>query len=459
MTQQNNASFRDPAGFVFTKNKTVFRAINEVYKPEFEHFLASGLYAELVRIGDIVAFEDCTKTDFNLPESVYKIIQPTPIAFISYPYEWSFSMLREAALLTLKVQATALKYGMTLKDASSYNIQFQGGKPIFIDTLSFEFYKEGETWVAYRQFCQHFVAPLAVSAAIKPELVRLLSIYIDGLPLDVAWQMLPLGAKWNLGYYMHLYLHAKAQAKHENTAEKISEKSGNFTKKSFGFLIHNLQKTVENIKLPKAKSEWNNYTAADVHAADYTAAKTEIIAQWLQKTTPKTVWDLGANTGTYSKLAAKTAEQVIAFDGDARCIEQLYLAFGKSHESRILPLFMDLANPSPALGWAHTEREAWANRPRPDMLFALALVHHLAISNHLPFEKIAHFFAELTDFLIIEFVQRTDPKVQKLLLNKRDTAAHYTENAFETAFAQYFTTIEKTTLPPDGRIIFLMQKK
>ena len=171
------------------------------------------------------------------------------------------------------------------------------------------------------------------------------------------------------------------------------------------------------------------------------------------------VWDLGANTGTYSKLAAKTAEQVVAFDGDARCIEQLYLEFSKSEETRILPLFIDLANPSPALGWAHTEREAWANRPHPDMLFALALVHHLAISNHLPFQKIARFFAELTHFLIVEFVPRTDPKVQKLLLNKRDSAAHYTESAFETAFAKYFTTIEKTTLPPDGRIIFLMQKK
>jgi ribosomal protein L11 methylase PrmA len=417
------------------------------------------LSAALIREGLIVGFQDAPKTGLEGDNSVYKIIEPDFIPFISYPYEWSFSMLQSAALLTLKIQQVALAHGMSLKDASSYNIQFLNGKAIFIDTLSFEFYTVGETWVAYRQFCQHFIAPLSLMAAIKPELVRLLSIYIDGLPLDVAWAMLPLGAKWNLGYYMHLNLHAKAQVKHENSNTQISaaQKTA-FTQKAFGFLLHNLEKTVSQITLPNIKSEWSDYTHKTVHAADYTLAKTQIINTWLMQIKPKTVWDLGANTGTYSKLAAKNGAKVVAFDGDARCIEQLFLAFRESGEHNILPLFMDLANPSPALGWAHTERDAWANRPKPELLFALALVHHLAISNQLPFEQIATFFAKLTPFLIVEFVPRTDPKVLKLLLNRRDTAAHYTQIAFEKAFTAHFNIIAQTTLPPDGRILFLMQK-
>jgi hypothetical protein len=220
--QKNKGSFRDPAGFIFTENKRVFRAINVCYKAEFEHFIGSGLSAALVREGLIVGFKDAPKTTLADDASVYKIIEPDFIPFISYPYEWSFSMLQSAALLTLKIQQIALAHGMSLKDASSYNVQFLNGKAIFIDTLSFEFYTLGETWVAYRQFCQHFIAPLSLMAAIKPELVRLLSIYIDGVPLDVAWAMLPFGAKWNLGYYMHLNLHAKAQAKHRSLRKKPS---------------------------------------------------------------------------------------------------------------------------------------------------------------------------------------------------------------------------------------------
>ncbi len=452
-----NGSFRDPAGYVYTENGIVLRAVNHVYQAEFDHLLVSGLYDALIKKRLMVPF-DVVSTRVEAAETVYKTIQPAQINFISYPYEWSFSMLQDAALLTLEIQEIALKYGMSLKDASAYNVQFQNGKPIFIDTLSFEFYKEGLSWIAYRQFCQHFLAPLFLMTG-NPSIIRLLSVYIDGIPLEMVRKMLPLREKMSLGYFMHIRLHAATQLKYQDSDKQLTAVAKSFSLQSFRHLLHNLKQTTAQLKISLSRSEWNNYEHEDTHASEYTAQKTAFITTAVETSSPTTVWDLGANTGLYSKIAATKAAEVIAFDGDPLCIEMLYTRFRKTPQTNILPLFLDLANPSPALGWAHTERGAWADRQAPDLVLALALVHHLTISNQIPFAKIAALFATLTTWLVIEFVPRTDPKVEKLLRNRRDTAEHYSQEAFETAFFTLFDVIQTQVLPPSGRIIFLMKKK
>ncbi|HUX58958.1 MAG TPA: hypothetical protein VMV77_18445, partial [Bacteroidales bacterium] len=203
------SSFRDPDGYMFEFGGEFFRAVNQSYKSSYNHFISSGLYDKLIGLGLIVPFEEVDPSQFDLADP-YKVLKPERVKFISYPYEWAFDMLKDAALLTLKIQKIALEYGMSLKDASAYNIQFKNGKPIFIDSLSFELYPTDKPWVAYRQFCQHFLAPLAVMANVEVGLNRLFIIYIDGVPLNIATRMLPLKCRFNIGMFLHIYLHSRA---------------------------------------------------------------------------------------------------------------------------------------------------------------------------------------------------------------------------------------------------------
>jgi len=211
-----SGSFRDPSGFLFYLNGQIYRQINTEYQQEYELLMHSGLYDELCSQKMLVPHEEVSQ-DLALNDKAYKVIQPHQLPFISYPYEWSFSQLKDAALLTLSIQQMSLKKDMVLKDASAYNIQFFQCRPVFIDTLSFERYDEGTPWCAYRQFCQHFLAPLALMSRTHIGLNQLLRLYIDGIPLDIASSLLPLSSKLNFSLGLHIHLHAKSQKKHANT--------------------------------------------------------------------------------------------------------------------------------------------------------------------------------------------------------------------------------------------------
>ncbi len=188
------ASFRDPSGFLFSRNGALYRQINRVYADDYDHLISSGLYDQLVKSGLLIPHREVSEKPVY-PELAVKVIQPELVPFISYPYEWSFSQLKDAALATLAIQKRSIKAGMSLKDASAYNIQFINGKPTLIDTLSFEIYKEGKPWDAYRQFCQHFLAPLALMARVDVRLGQLLRVFIDGIPLDLASRLLPASTR------------------------------------------------------------------------------------------------------------------------------------------------------------------------------------------------------------------------------------------------------------------------
>lgn len=393
-----------------------------------------------------------------MPEAsatAYKIIQPERVPFISYPYEWSFSQLKDAALATLSIQRRALKAGMSLKDASAYNIQFVRGKATLIDTLSFEIYKEGQPWVAYRQFCQHFLAPLALMALRDVRLNQLLRVYIDGVPLDLASKLLPFSTRLKFGLLTHIHLHAGAQKKYSGA--EVKTRAGPMSRQALTGLIESLDSAVRNLNWNPGGTEWGNYYDITNYSDAAFEHKKELVGQWSKKVKPGLVWDLGANNGVFSRLAGEAGAYVIASDIDPAAVEQNYRQIKAEKEENLLPLLLDLTNPSPFLGWANQERDSFGARGPADMVLALALVHHLAISNNVPLPQLADFLASLGKWLVIEFVPKADSQVQKLLVSREDIFPSYTREGFEAAFQQKFKICEAINVHESERVLYLME--
>lgn len=456
MDKPNPASFRDPDGFLFTRDQTLYRQVNVSYKGDYDLLMGSGLYKELAGQGLMVEHRELD-IPFAQKDCGFKIIEPEPLDFISYPYEWSFSQLKDAALATLAIQKKAFEFGMSLKDASAYNIQFRGGKPVFIDTLSFEKYPEGKPWVAYRQFCQHFLAPLAVIALTDTRLSRLLRTYIDGLPLDLAVKLLPFSARFRFSLYIHLFLHAKSQLKHRDTAAPPPRR--NVSKLGFMGIIDSLESAVKKLAWKAGNTEWGNYYDDTNYTPEGLEHKKKVISQYIEKTSPKHVWDAAANNGLFSRLASDKNIPVTAFDIDPLAVEKNYLEVKRNREKHILPLIMDITNPSPGIGWQNTERMPFIQRGPADLTLCLALVHHLAISNNVPLAKIAAFFHLVSRNLVIEFVPKDDSQVRRLLATREDVFANYTQESFETEFSRYFQVVEATPVKDSSRVLYLMKAK
>jgi hypothetical protein len=450
------SSFRDPSGFVFDENGLIYRQVNLSYKENYEFFVNSGIYEALLKDELIIPHRE-VGTEIARPAEAYKVIQPEEIPFLSYPYEWSYSQLKDAALTTLKIQKKALEFGMSLKDSSAYNIQFRKGKPIFIDTLSFEKYREGQPWVAYRQFCQHFLAPLALMSCRDIRLSQLLRIYIDGIPLDLASRLLPFNTRFNFALLSHIHFHAKSQ---KHFADKPLHISGyKMSRLSFLALLDNLISAVEKSQWRVPDTEWGDYYEDTNYSPDAFQHKQELVAEFLGKINPRNVWDIGANIGLFSRIASNRGILTISFDNDPVAVENNYLECVKRREVNILPLLIDLANPSPGAGWENQERMSFLERGPADAVFALALIHHLAISNNLPLGRISEFFSRICKSLIIEFVPKSDSQVQRLLSTREDIFPGYTQQAFELEFDKYFTNQHCVKVKDSERVLYLMTKR
>ena len=453
------ASFKDPSGFVFFYEGRILRQINPSYKDNFEMLMQSGLYQRLVDLGLLIGHRE---TDLSLGVAgAYKVIEPDRIPFISYPYEWCFSQLKDAALLTLRIQKEALACGMSLKDASSFNIQFFQGKPVFIDTLSFEKYQEGNPWVAYKQFCEHFLAPLALFAYTDARLGKLSQLDVDGVPLDLAVKLLPLLAIIKPSIFLHIFLHARSQ-KRFSAAAVPQDKKIFFTRNAFMGLLDSLENGINGLKWLNEKTVWTDYYN-DENCLSYDdrsmSSKKNLVATYLEKAKTEYLWDLGANAGLFSRVAAEKNIFVISADNDPTTVERNYLQAKKDKEINILPLLIDLTNPTPAIGWHNRERGSFLSRPAPDTVLALALIHHLAIGNNLPFAKIAELFAELGSALIIEFVPKEDKQTRLLLRSRQDIFTEYDIKRFEAEFGKFFEIMEKTAITDSARYLYLMKKK
>ncbi len=460
----NNAvagSFRDPSGFVFTAGGLLYRQVNQVYREEYDALLASGLYAALVREGLMVAHTEVAPT-LAADDRAYKVIQPERLPFISYPYEWAFEQLQDAALLTLRIQRLALEHGLALKDASAYNVQFVGCRPVFMDTLSFEHYREGEPWVAYRQFCQHFLAPLALMAYRDVRLGGLLRVHIDGIPLDLARALLPFRARLKLPLLLHIHLHAAAQARYADSAATPAPavRRGRVSRVSLLGLLDSLESGIRALRWQAGETAWADYYAHTNYSTAALEAKAALVDALLAAVgSLARVCDLGANTGRFSRLACARGAFTVAADVDPGAVTLAYREGKTAGEALLLPLLLDLTNPSPDLGWANAEREAFARRGRFDVVLALALVHHLAIANNTPLPSVAAYFAGLAPQLIVEFVPKSDSQVQRLLAHRADIFPEYTQAGFERAFGQVYDIVQHLPVPDSERVLYLMRRK
>lgn len=453
--ERHRASFRDPSGFLFSREGVLFRQINRVYADHYARLMESGLYEKLVESGLLIPHIESGQIPAD-PESCHKVIQPERVPFISYPYEWSFSQLKDAALATLSIQKLALKSGMILKDASAYNMQFGHGRVMLVDTLSFETYTEGRPWEAYRQFCQHFLAPLALMSFRDVRLNQLMRVYIDGLPLDLAGKLLPLQTRMDFGLLAHIHLHAEAQKRFAD--KELNLRSVKMSRQAMVGLIDSLEAAVKKLTWHPPGTEWADYYDHTNYTDSAFQHKRQLVRTWVEESKPATVLDLGANTGVFSREAASSGATVIAFDIDPVAVEKNYLRVKMDKERGILPLVLDLTNPSPSLGWDNRERDSFAVRGHAEMLLALALIHHLAISNNVPLSRLSEFFALHTSKrLVIEFVPKTDPQVQKLLATRRDIFVDYTREGFEKAFTERFKILRAEPLAESGRILYLME--
>ena len=430
----------------------MYRQVNESYRADYDLLMGSGLYEDLTGAGLLIPHQEVAASP-----GAYKVLQPEPVAFISYPYEWCFSQFKDAALTTLKIQRRALKRGMSLKDATAYNIQFHASRPLLIDTLSFERYREGEPWVAYRQFCQHFLSPLALMAHRDVRLGQLLRVHIDGIPLDLASRLLPWRTRLHFPLLSHLHLHAATQKRYAD--RPVGQKGGSTRKVSRQGLIGILESLAGGIRKltwKPAGTEWADYYNFTNYTDDALAQKGRLVGQLIAQAAPASVWDLGANTGFFSRIASQAGIPTLAFDIDPAAVERAYRTCRDQQESLLLPLLLDLTNPSPALGWAHAERTALTERGPAGAVLALALVHHLAISNNVPLPRLAEYFRQLSERLIIEFVPKSDSKVAKLLATREDIFPNYHRAGFEEAFQQIFEIQATEPIPGTDRILYLM---
>lgn len=451
-----SSSFRDPSGFLYEKKGTLYRQVNKVYKDDYDLLMDSGLYCKLLADGLIVQHSE-KDLSLAVTEEAYKVIEPQKLLCISYPYEWCFAQLKAAALLTLKVQKIALDHGMSLKDASAYNVQFSGSQAVLIDTLSFEQYQENTPWIAYKQFCQHFLAPLTLMAKVDVAMNKMLRNYIDGIPLDLAVKLLPFMARFDVSSFIHLVMHSKSQKKYAD--KNIECNNLKFSKVAMLGLIDSLEGAVKKLKLGKAETEWGDYYNNTNYSSESFSEKQKIISAMFEKVNVDYLWDLGGNDGTFSRIAAEKGIYTVSFDIDPVAVSKNYERSCRDNSKTILPLVLDLVNPSPGIGWANNERESLTERESPDIVMALALVHHLAISNNLPLEKIASYFSSLAKYLIIEFVPKEDSQVRKLLSTRKDIFINYNLDGFMNAFNIYYEIVAVEDVKDSCRTIFLMRSK
>jgi ribosomal protein L11 methylase PrmA len=455
--ERDPASFRDPAGFVYRRDGTIYRQVNRAHAGTWDDLEASGLLRRLQHEGLLVDHEPIGLRQAAEPELAHVILRPDPLDFISYPYEWSFGQLKDAATLTLVAQGVAAAAGFTMRDASAYNVQFQAGKPILIDSLSFERAVPGTPWTAYRQFCEQFLAPLALMARVDVRCGLLLQSFIDGIPIDLAATLLPGRTRIDFGLATHIHAHAAAQRRYGSGPP--GGRGPTMGPLRQAALLDSLLRTVERLDWRPGTTEWAGYADATGYGDTAARSKDSIVERFLGSTAKGVVWDIGANTGRFSAIAARLGHRVVAWDFDAGAVELHYRTLKAASTSSILPLVADIANPSPAIGWAGAERRSLLDRADADTVLALALVHHLAIGRNIPLRSIVEIFAKLGRELIVEFIPKTDPMVGRLLANREDVFPDYTGAGFGRAFGEAFDIVDQAPVEDSQRSLFRMRRR
>lgn len=448
-------SYKDQAGFVIKKKQGYVRYIAHNYAKEYDHLINSGLYQVLVNEKLLLSHDEIEDDSSN--NEFYKILFPTQISFISFPFEWTYSQWQEMVQTFIVINEKALQYGMILKDASPYNFIFFQGKCLLLDTISFDFFKNGDPWIAYRQFCEEILSPIALMTYKGSVWSKLSRSHISGLSLSFVSKALPIASWFNSACLFHIHLHSKFQKKKDAI---VGNQSG-FTTLKLATLLGLLKNSIRTWRLPSDDvSIWNQYYENDIADTKYLDDKVAIVSQWLFEANTKTIIDLGANTGKFSVIAASFSKEVIALENDIACVEKMQSNFLQMGIKNITTVVADITQASPGLGWANKEKKALLERLTGDMIMMLALVHHLCITKNIPLQFVAQLAASTTSrYAIVEFIPKTDSKTKILLQHRGDIFKNYTEDYFINCFSEYFTLIKVHHLEASDRKLFLWEKK
>lgn len=451
-------SFRDPSGRVYKFDNRIFRTVAHDFSADFEFVEATGFFDQLVQKGWILPHEKVHPDWFHdVGEDTKYILEVPRLPIVSFPYEWSFSGLKAAALLHLNVHLLALEHGIMLSDASAYNVQFQGGRPVFIDHLSFRRYREGEIWGGHRQFCEQFLNPLLLRAFFGvPH-----NAWYRGTQEGISTRDLCRLLKWrhffNPNVLSHVVLQAYFQRMAQNKSGFLGQSKLNaivFPLVSFRRMLEKLVKWISQLEPEDTeKTVWQDYAKSHSYSSEEAKLKKVFVKEFVDQVKPKMLWDMGCNSGEYSKAALEAgAEYAVGFDFDQGALEATF-ARSRDENLSLQTMFMDAANPSPNQGWNEEERQGLKARSSIDAVLALAFIHHLSIARNIPLDQLLDWVLDLSPNGIIEFVPKNDPMVQELLCHREDIFPNYTEEFFLQHIASRARLVKTKTVSKSGRLL------
>ena len=459
--QFDAGSFRDPDTRVFRYNGAVFRCLTARAHADWTRLAATEFHARFMADRRVIPTRLVTDPE-SLPPLAARwaaVLEHERVPVVSYPYEWSFGMLKDAALLQLDVTRAALDEEMTLKDATAFNVQWFGAHPTFIDTGSFTPYIAGEPWAGYRQFCETFLYPLLLQAYRHVPFHPWLRGSLEGITAEHCLSLLSGRRLLRPGVLTHVYLQAKAQARYEDATGDVRQelRAAGFGAALIKHNIERLRRTVEKLRWNPPRSTWSEYQREHSYDDADLRSKAAFVERILARRRWPLVWDLGCNTGNYSRMAVKHADYVLALDADHVVVEHLYRELHAGGPANILPLVADVADPSPGLGWRGRERLPLADRGAPELIMCLALMHHLVIGRNIPLDEFVAWLAQFGAEVILEFVGPDDPMVKRLLLNRRDQEFDYSDEAVGAALGRHFGAVTHETLASGTRTLYHCQ--
>jgi SAM-dependent methyltransferase len=458
-------SFRDPDSRVFTADSRLLRLLSPRGLADWEALSSSPLFGALQNEGKLVGTQpadDVADVPHALHDGVAGVLEHEIVPFVSYPYEWSFGMLRDAALLQLELVRRAVEDGLILKDSSPYNVQFRGARPVFVDVGSFEPLREGEPWAGYRQFCMLFLYPLLLQAWKDVPFQPWLRGRIEGISPQECRNLLSFRDRFRRGSLTHVFLHARLERRYENRDVDVKGelKKAGFRKELIVANVKGLERLVSRLKWRPAGSAWSEYGPTTTYSDEDAERKAAFVAEAVGAVRPRVVWDLGANEGRHSRIAAETADHVVAVDADPLVVDRLYATLKAEGRTTILPLTTNLVDPSPGLGWRGLERRPLADRGRPDLALCLALVHHVSIGGNVPVTELLDWLRGLDSAVVVEFPTPDDPMVRRLLARKRPhDHPDYRRDWFERCLAERFDVLRSEELSSGTRVLYLVRPK
>ena len=438
-------SFRDPAGRVFYEGDRVLRTMSGEAAGDWEALVDSGFLHAAMESGQIVR---TAETDHH---TAGRVLQHDRIPLVTYPYEWSFGMLRDAALLQLDLLVAALHANLTMKDASPYNVQFVGARPVFIDVGSFGRYTPGEPWLGYRQFCQLYLYPLLLASYARIDFRPLLRGALDGVPVAFARSVLRGTRMLRPGAAVHVGMQARLTRRlaDEDTAMRQALTRSGFNREMIIRNASRLRELVAGLPSPAPLEDgWTEYQGC-AHVDADRGPKSEFVERVANRTHRSLAWDIGSNDGHFSRIIASRADTVAALDSDGDVCDQVYENLKENPSSaNVIPLVFDVSDPSPAMGWRTSERRTLEARGRPDLVLVLAVMHHLVITDNIPLGQVLSWLRGLDAEVCFEWVPPGDPMAARLAKDKQSTEVHsdYSVENFDSLVSSMFEVVDHLDL-------------